>query len=57
MPADGVLAGVTAVDLELTQRLGHAGLGQLRAGLVALCDIRDRLESEPLPRTDQTARQ
>jgi len=55
--ADAVLAGVTAVDRELTELLGVTGVEQLRAGLLALCDIRDRMESEPLPDTEQTARQ
>jgi len=53
--ADAVLAGVLAVDRELAELVGVAGLEQLRAGLVALCDIRDRMESEPLPRTDRIA--
>lgn len=53
--ADAVLAGVMAVDRELAELLGVTGLEQLRAGLVALCDIRDRMESEPLPGTDRTA--
>jgi DNA-binding MarR family transcriptional regulator len=47
--ADGVRAGVIAVDRELTELLGATGVEQLRAGLVALCDIRDRMESEPVP--------
>ena len=53
--ADAVLAGVLAVDRELTELLGVSGLEQLRAGLVALCNIRDRVESELLPGTDRTA--
>lgn len=43
---DAVRAGVSAVERELTERLGVAGVAQLRAGLVGLCDIRDRMESE-----------
>jgi DNA-binding MarR family transcriptional regulator len=54
--ADAIFAGVMAVERELTELLGVTGLEQLRAGLVALCDIRDRMESEPAPSTDQTAR-
>ncbi len=50
--ADAVLAGVLAVDRELAELVGVAGLEQLRAGLAALCDIRDRRGSEPLPGTD-----
>jgi DNA-binding MarR family transcriptional regulator len=53
--ADAVLAGVMAVDRELTELLGVTGLEQFRAGLLALCDIRDRMESEPLSGTHQTA--
>ena len=55
-PADAVFAGVVAVDRALTELLGVTGLEQLRAGLVALCDIRDRLESEQLPGIGQAAR-
>jgi len=54
--ADAVLAGVLAVDRELSELLGIAGLEHLRAGLVALCELRDRMESEPLPGADRTAR-
>jgi DNA-binding MarR family transcriptional regulator len=50
--ADAVLSGVLAVDRELAKLVGVAGLEQLRAGLVALCDIRDRIDSEPLPGSD-----
>lgn len=53
--ADAILAGVMAVDRELVERLGVTGLEQLRAGLVALCDIRGRMENEPLPGTDHPA--
>ncbi|HEY5031267.1 MAG TPA: MarR family winged helix-turn-helix transcriptional regulator [Actinomycetes bacterium] len=45
--AGAVRAGVQAVDAELAERLSPADLAGLRAGLVALCDIRDRLEDEP----------
>ncbi len=54
--ADALRCGVIAVDQELTELLGVTGVEQLRAGLVALCDIRDRLESEPVAGTDQAAR-
>ena len=53
--AEAVLAGVMAVDQELTEMLGVTALEQLRAGLVALCNIRERMESEPVPGTEQTA--
>lgn len=55
--ADAVFAGVVAVDRELAQLLGATGLEQLRTGLVALCDIRDRMESEPMPGPEPIARQ
>jgi DNA-binding MarR family transcriptional regulator len=54
--ADAVLAGVLAVDRELAERVGVAGLEQLRAGLLSLCDIRDRMESELVPGTDDLGR-
>ena len=44
--AAAVREGVQAVDAELSERLSPADLAGLRAGLVALCDIRDRLEDE-----------
>jgi DNA-binding MarR family transcriptional regulator len=44
--AAGVLAAVTSVNRELTEMLGEAGVNQLRDGLIALCDIRDRMEFE-----------
>lgn len=47
--AAAVRAGVESVDRELADRLGATGVEQLRAGLVALCDIRDRIESEHHP--------
>jgi len=40
-----VREGVTSVDAELAQRIGASELAGLRAGLVALCDIRDELEA------------
>lgn len=54
--ADAVRTAVIAVDRELTELVGVIGLERLRAGLVALCDIRDRIESEPAPDIDQAAR-
>ena len=44
--AEGVRAAVVAVDQELAEMLGAAGVTGLREGLVALCDIRDRFEHE-----------
>jgi DNA-binding MarR family transcriptional regulator len=44
--ADAVRAGVTSVDGQLNELLGITGHQQLRAGLIALCDIRDRIEAE-----------
>jgi hypothetical protein len=35
--------------------LGVSGVEQLRAGLAVLCDIRERMESKPLPRPEPTA--
>lgn len=43
--AEAVRAGVESVDDELAERLGAEGVQQLRTGLVALCEIRDRMES------------
>lgn len=42
--AAAVRAGVLAVDTELAQLISPAELAGLRAGLFALCDIRDRFE-------------
>jgi DNA-binding MarR family transcriptional regulator len=42
--AAAVLAGVMWVDTELAARLSPPELKGLRAGLVALCDIREGLE-------------
>lgn len=44
--AQAVLAGVTAVDGELAAMLTPEQLAGLRAGLFALCDIRERMEAE-----------
>lgn len=43
--ASEVREGVASVDAELAQRLAPAELAGLRAGLVALCDIREELEA------------
>ena len=42
--AAAVRAGVVAVDTELAELISPAELAGLRAGLFALCDIRDRYE-------------
>jgi DNA-binding MarR family transcriptional regulator len=44
--AAAVRAGVEAIDDELAQLVSPAELAGLRAGLIALCDIRERLEDE-----------
>jgi DNA-binding MarR family transcriptional regulator len=54
--ADAVRAGVTAVDKQLNEALGVTGHQQLRAGLVALCNIRDRMESESTTGTKRADR-
>ena len=41
-----VREGVQAVDADLARRLSKSELAGLRAGLVALCDIRDAFEEE-----------
>jgi DNA-binding MarR family transcriptional regulator len=41
-----VRSGVQAVDSELAERLAPEQLAGLRAGLIALCDIRDRFEEQ-----------
>jgi DNA-binding MarR family transcriptional regulator len=41
-----VRAGVGAVDAELAEMLSPAELAGFRAGLVALCEIRERMEAE-----------
>jgi DNA-binding MarR family transcriptional regulator len=45
--AAAVRAGVDSIDGELEAMLSPAELHGLRAGLVALCEIRERLEEEP----------
>lgn len=42
--AAAVQAGVAAVDTELAELVSPAELAGMRAGLFALCDIRDRIE-------------
>jgi DNA-binding MarR family transcriptional regulator len=44
--AAAVLSGVEAVDAELAERIEPDQLAGMRAGLVALCEIRERLEDE-----------
>ena len=44
--AAAVRAGVQAVDAELAEMITPTELAGLRAGLLALCDIRDRMEDE-----------
>jgi DNA-binding MarR family transcriptional regulator len=44
--AAAVLSGVEAVDAELAERIAPVQLAGMRAGLVALCEIRERLEDE-----------
>ena len=44
--AAAVQAGVKAVDGELVQMLSPEGVAGLRAGLVALIDIKERMEHE-----------
>lgn len=41
-----VLATVQAIDEELAERISPAGVASLRAGLVALIEIRERMEGE-----------
>ncbi len=43
--ATAVGAGVTEVDQELAAQLTADQLASMRAGLIALCDIRDRYEA------------
>jgi DNA-binding MarR family transcriptional regulator len=47
--AAAVRAGVQAVDAELAELISPAELAGLRAGLIALTTIRERLEQEPEP--------
>jgi DNA-binding MarR family transcriptional regulator len=44
--ATAVRAGVEAIDAELSRMLSPADLAGLRAGLVALTEIRERMEAE-----------
>lgn len=44
--ASAIRAGVQAVDDELAGLISAPQLAGMRAGLIALCDIRDRLEDE-----------
>jgi DNA-binding MarR family transcriptional regulator len=44
--AEAVREGVRAVNAELAELTSPTELDGMRAGLVALCDIRDRLEDE-----------
>ena len=44
--AAAVRAGVEEVDGELAELISPTELTGLRAGLIALCDIRERLEDE-----------
>jgi DNA-binding MarR family transcriptional regulator len=43
---DAIREGVRAVNAELAELISPTELDGLRAGLVALCDIRDRMEDE-----------
>ena len=42
--AAAVRRGVLAVDMELAEAISAEEMAGLRAGLIALCDIRDRME-------------
>jgi DNA-binding MarR family transcriptional regulator len=44
--ATAVRSAVKAIDEELAENITPAQLAGLRAGLIALCDIRDRLEDQ-----------
>lgn len=44
--AAAVRVGVQAVDVELTESISPTEMAGLRAGLVALCDIRERMEDK-----------
>jgi DNA-binding MarR family transcriptional regulator len=41
---EAIAAGVQAVDAELIQRISASGVSALQDGLVALCEIRERME-------------
>ena len=51
--AAAVRAGVVAVDDELAGMITPDELAGMRAGLIALCDIRDRMEDEHRAQMDQ----
>jgi DNA-binding MarR family transcriptional regulator len=54
--AAAIRAGVQSVDAELATLISPAELAGLRAGLTALCDIRERIEDETrLPADDERA--
>ncbi len=44
--AAAAAAGVQAIDAELAALISAAELAGLRSGLIALCDIRERMEAE-----------
>ncbi len=44
--AQAIAAGVQAVDAELTERISADGVSALQDGLVALCEMRERMEDE-----------
>jgi len=44
--AEAIAAGVQAVDSELTELISPAGVSGLREGLIALCQISERMEDE-----------
>jgi uridine phosphorylase len=44
--AGAVRVGVVAIDAELAALISPQELAGLRAGLTALCDIRERMEDE-----------
>ena len=44
--AIAISAGVAAIDAELVELVTPDQLAGMRAGLAALCDIRDRMEDE-----------
>ncbi len=50
--ATAIAAGVAAVDAELAGLITPDQLAGLRAGLYALCDIRDRIEDEARAEAD-----
>jgi hypothetical protein len=44
--AGAVRAGVEAIDAELAERISPDGVAGLRAGLVGLIEIREKMEDE-----------